>query len=253
MTTSRTRLQIEADRRAAEGVRILGKEIRHLREDAGLSKTVVARLAGIHRTHLGLIEDGRRDASATVRERIAAALGAESSIRLFPVGGPPIRDRFQARMLEAFVRELPPHWRRAVEVAVYRPVRGVIDAVFADTLARRVVAVECHSELRRLEHQVRWALAKADALPSSRAWPFGVADDGGPVTISSILLLRSTRATRHLAREFATTLASAFPAEPAVLRRAIFDPTMPWPGSGIVWVGLDGTKATILAGKPRGV
>ena len=39
---ARTKLQINADRRAAEGRRALGNEMRRLREDAGLSKAAVA-------------------------------------------------------------------------------------------------------------------------------------------------------------------------------------------------------------------
>jgi transcriptional regulator with XRE-family HTH domain len=247
----RTALQSQADRRAEEGVRRLGTEMRHLREDAGLSKTVVAGLAGIDPTHLALIEAGRRDASAVVRERIAAALGTESSTRLFPAGGPRVRDRFQVRILEAFLRDLPGHWRPFVEVAVNRPARGVIDAVLADQTARRLVTVEAHSELRRVEQQVRWAFSKSESLQSATGWPF--MPDGPEPSVWSILLLRSTRATRELARAFEATLAAAYPAPPAAVRRALADPAASWPGSGIVWVGLDGIRATLLPGWPRGV
>lgn len=144
---SRTKIQVLADRRAEEGVRALGAEIRVLREDAGLSKAAIARIAGIDPTHLRLIEEGHREGSASVLTRIAAALGADFSRRLFPSGGPPIRDRFQARMVEAFLRELPPDWSRSVEVAVYRPVRGVIDAVLGHPTGHVVIALECQSEL----------------------------------------------------------------------------------------------------------
>jgi transcriptional regulator with XRE-family HTH domain len=249
----RTKLQMNADRRAAEGRRALGAEIRHLREDAGLSKAVVARTAGIDPTHLRLVEDGRRDASGTVLSRIAAALGADVSTRLFPTSGPSIRDRFQARIVEVFLRGLPPRWTRSVEVAVHRPVRGVIDAVIADPAAGWVVTLEAQSELRRLEQQIRWALAKSEALPSSALWPSLAPDPREPPRISQILLLRSTTATRELARTFGATLAAAYPAEPAELQRALADAEMPWPGSGIIWVRLDGLRATILPGWPRGV
>lgn len=250
---ARTKLQINADRRAAEGRRALGNDFRRLREDAGLSKAAVAAVAGIDATHLYLIEEGRREASAATVARVAAALGAEASTRLFPTSGPPIRDRFQARMVETFLRELPPHWSRSVEVAVHRPVRGVIDAVLGDLGRRQVVAIECQSELRRLEQQLRWALAKSEALPSSAIWPFLAPDPADPPAISSILLLRSTSTTRELARTFRATLAAAYPVRPAEILQALLDPNGAWPGSGIVWVRLDGTRATVLPGWPRGV
>jgi transcriptional regulator with XRE-family HTH domain len=252
-TTSRTKLQIAADRRADDSRRAIGIEIRRLREDAGLTKAIVARVAGIDPTHLRLIEDGRREAGGSVLARVAAALGAEASTRLFPTSGPPIRDRFQARMIEAFINDLPPRWTRSLEIAVHRPVRGVIDAVIGDRVLRRAVAVEAQSELRRLEQQIRWSNAKAEALPSSELWPFLSPDPADPPAISQILLLRSTTATREIARTFRSSLAAAYPAEPDELQRALADPSIPWPGSGIIWIRLDGVRPTILAGRPRGV
>ena len=247
-SNSRTKLQLQADRRAGASLRQLGAEIRRLREDSGLSLSAVGRAAGIHRSHLQLIEDGERDASSQVLARVAAVLGADVSTRLFPHSGPRIRDRFQAPMLEAFLRLLGRHWKQAIEVPVHRPVRGIVDSVILDPAARRMVAIEAQSELRRLEQQVRWARSKADALPSSTLW-----DSGDPPAISQILLLRSTAATRELARTFAATLAAAYPADPTDLLRALADPSAPWPGSGIIWVSLHGSDATVLPGRPRRV
>jgi len=230
---SRTKLQMAADRRAGETVRALGFEIRRFREDAGLSKAAVARAAGIDPSHLRLIEDGKRDASSLVIARIGAALGAEVSVKLFP-SGRPIRDRFQGPMLECFLAELPPRWTRSVEVPVHRPVRGFIDAVIGDPEARRVVTIEAHSEIRRLEQQIRWAIAKSDALPSSPLWPFLNQDLDTAPEISRLLLLRSTVSTRDGAAAFSETLAAAYPAEPADVLRSLRDPAAPWPGSAII-------------------
>jgi transcriptional regulator with XRE-family HTH domain len=249
----RSRLQVDADRRATEATRRIGAEIRQLREDAGLSKAAVARVAGIDRTHLLFVEEGRREASAQVLARIAAALGADASTRLFPTSGPRIRDRFQARMIEAFLATLPRRWHRSVEVAVHRPVRGVIDAILADMSEPRIVTLEAQSEIRRLEQQIRWAFAKAEALPSSELWQFLALGSAASTPISSILLLRSTTATRELATTFRSTLEAAYPAHPAELQRALQDPGIPWPGSGIIWVRVNGRATTILPGWPRGL
>ncbi|MFL5725234.1 MAG: helix-turn-helix domain-containing protein [Chloroflexota bacterium] len=250
---SRTKLQLRADRTAVERLRMLGVELRQLREDAGASKAAVAAVAGIDPSHLRLIEAGKRDPSTVVLTRIAAALGADVSTRLFSNAGPVIRDRFQARMVEAFLRSLPRHWSRSVEVAVQRPVRGVIDLVISDRRACRIVSIEAQSELRRLEQQIRWSQAKTDALPSSAIWPFLEASFVERPQVSRILLLRSTTATREVARTFTSTLAAAFPADPIELRRALADPTVQWPGSGVIWVRVEGREATILGGWPRGV
>jgi transcriptional regulator with XRE-family HTH domain len=250
-TPVRTKLQIAADRAAETMLRSVGDQLLHLREDAGLPKSIVAHAAGIDPTHLGFIENGQRDASLAVLCRISAALGADLSLRVYPTSGPPIRDRIQARMVEAFLSILPPDWERHVEVPVSRPVRGVIDVVIARPVAGRVVSVEAHSELRRLEQQLRWAAEKSAALPSSAVWPaLNVGDR--PLTTSRIMLLRSTAATRRLVRSFAATVAAAYPPDPADLLAALRDPSRAWPGNGVLWARVEGQDAAIIRGTPRG-
>ena len=160
----RTRLQVNADRAAEASLRSIGAQFLQLREDAGLPKSVVARAAGIDPTYLGYVEGGERAASLAVLTRIAAALGADFSARVYPTSGPPIRDRIQARMVDAFLTSLPADWDRHVEVPVYRPVRGIVDVVIVRRATGRIVSIEAHSELRRLEQQLGWAATKADAL-----------------------------------------------------------------------------------------
>ena len=54
--------------------------------------------------------------------RIALALGGDLGLRFLPGAGVPIRDRFQARMIEALLAILHPRWKRLPEVPVMRPV-----------------------------------------------------------------------------------------------------------------------------------
>lgn len=246
----RTRLQVVADRAAAESLRAIGEQLRHMREDSGLSRAAVARVAGIHPSYLRLVESGQREASHAVLHRVSAALGADASLRIFPNTGPPIRDHIQARMVEAFLAVLPPSWQRYVEVPVHRPVRGVIDLVIAHPPSGRVVSIEAHSDLRRHEQQLRWAAEKTDALPSAAVWPALTSGDR-PTHVSRILLLRSTRSTRSLARSFPETFAAAYPADPAALLDGLLDPTRPWPGSGLLWVRVEGRTASMIRGVPR--
>ena len=249
----RTKLQITADRSSESIIRSLGDQLLHLREDAGLPRSIVAEAAGIHPSYLRLIELGKRDASIGILCRVSAALGADLGVRTFPTSGPPLRDRFQARMIEALLQMLPTDWEPHVEVGVARPVRGFIDLVLARPADGRIVSVEAHSEFRRLEQQIRWAADKSDALPSSALWPALTFMTGARPAISRILLLRSTTATRAIARSFARTLFAAYPADPHQIRAALFDPTLPWPGNGILWASVDGADASILAGSPRSV
>jgi hypothetical protein len=107
-------------------------------------------------------------------------------------------------MIEALIRILHPRWQAHPEVAVLRPSRGFVDLVLED--ARLPIAAEAQFDLRRLEAQVRRYTEKAGGLP------FTNLAGGRDVTVSRLLLLRCTRRTRELAREFAATLAAAYPA-----------------------------------------
>jgi len=133
----------------------VGAEIRRMRLDAGLSIRRLAAEAGIDDGYLGQVERGEREPSLTVLVAIATALGGDTHVRLYPGTGPRLRDPIQARIVEELLRAAHQRWIRHVEVAVYRPVRGVIDVVLQDRETPTVIATEVHSELRRLEQQLR--------------------------------------------------------------------------------------------------
>ncbi|HET9436341.1 MAG TPA: hypothetical protein VFO50_05745 [Candidatus Limnocylindrales bacterium] len=179
------------------------------------------------------------------------ALGADLAIRLYPTTGPRVHDDLQAAMLQATLPVTHPRWKRLVEVGVTRPARGSIDLVLADPLEGVVVAMEFHSDLRRLEQQVRWAADKAASLPSSAAWPLIGGADPVP-RISCCLVLRSTARTRELARRFEDLLRAAYPASAGEVVAAITGDA-PWPGNGIAWCRVERGVAELLPGRPRGV
>ena len=60
----------------------LGRAIRHLRTEAGLSQESLASKAHLHRTTMSEIERGLSNVSIDIAERIAVALGISLS-RLF--------------------------------------------------------------------------------------------------------------------------------------------------------------------------
>ena len=205
-------------------------------------------------SQLCAIEAGDGQWSVDSLARLAAALGADLSVRLYPNTGPPIRDRHQARMVEALLGILNPRWRPTLEVPVRSPARGIIDLVLHDAAAGIMLAVEAQSELRRVEQQLRWSGEKAASLPSSELWR---TIGGRDARIGRVLLLRSTRTTRALAANLESTFRAAYPADHGAARRALTTPDDPWPGDAIVWMGVDGAGATVLerrpaASRPRG-
>lgn len=220
-----------------------------MRLDAGLSQRRLAELAGIDHGFLSLIERGLREPSLAVLVAIGTALGGTVNVRLYPGTGPRLRDPIQARITEALVRILDRRWTRMAEVPVHRPVRGVIDLVAHDQTAGIVVATEVQSELRRLEQQLRWSQEKAESLPSAEFWRF----TGDTPKIDRLLVLRSTRKNRELAKRFSETLAIAYPADSQDAYRALTTSDAIWPGSAILWADLEGDTARILDRPPRAV
>jgi hypothetical protein len=145
-------------------------------------------------------------------------------------------------MIEALIRALAAGWRTAPEVPV-PAARGVIDLLLTRQSDRTTVACECHSELRRLDLAIRRATEKAAALEARF--------EGGPPA-SSLLLLRSTESTRAIARAYESTLSAAYPARTGDAVAALTADAA-WRGPAIVWTVVDGGRARLLDGPPRGV
>ena len=57
----------------------LGKNVRRLREEKGLSQEAFAHEAGIHRTYVSDIERGARNPTILIVEKLATSLGAIAS------------------------------------------------------------------------------------------------------------------------------------------------------------------------------
>jgi transcriptional regulator with XRE-family HTH domain len=226
-----TRTEIQARRRVAAIRRSLNDDMRRMREDAGVSQSRLARAAGIAQGYLSRIEAGTVAPSLETYARLSAALGADLACRLYPNTGPAIRDRHQASIAQALVRAADPRWQCWPEVAVRRPARGWIDLVFHDPVERVAIATEIESEIRRIEQLLRWHAEKAASLPSADAWPYG---PGDTAEISRLMVVRATRATRSLAREFADLLAVAFPGSPTAALAALSGRGR-WPGSSLLW------------------
>ena len=178
-------------------------DIDRLRRDSGLSVSALARASGVSQSHLSQVLAGKREPSIALLVAITKVLGADVSVRVYPTTGPTVRDGIQARIGEELLRIVAPSWRRLVEVPVFRPARGFIDVVFDEPTQAVAVATEIEARIDRLEQQIRWAQDKARFLPSSDMWR----SINQERSISRLLVLRSTTATREIARRFHATLA----------------------------------------------
>ncbi len=236
-------------RRARESRVRVGRDIRNLREDGGVSQRALSRAAGIDHGFLSLVERGEREPSITALTAIASALGAELGIRLYPGVGPRLRDPIQARIVEELLRATHPRWDRQLEVPVVRPVRGFIDVVLTDRPPSIAICTEVQSELRRLEQLIRWSNEKAAALPSAPFWD-QIADTP---RIERLMVVRSTRVNRQIVARFSQTLAAVFPARSEDAYRALTTGDGDWTGSALLWADVRGDHVTILDRPPRNI
>lgn len=231
---------------AAQARRRLIEDIERLMLDGGITLTALAAAAGIAHSYLSAILAGRTKPSLETYAKLARPLGADLAARLYPNTGPTLRDRHQARILEALMALLSGRWNTLTEVSVWKPVRGVIDALLIDRRADLVVATEIESDLRRIEQTIRWSHEKTEALPSWSGWPTVAAAEAGAPSVSQLLIARRTRANEALAREFARQLALAYPAHPDDALAALRG-EKPWPGSALVWAKIDRDRVRFLA------
>lgn len=70
---------------------VVGDNLKRLRKEAGLSQEELAARAGIHRTHIGFIEKGRRLPKIDTLYRVAQGLEVDPGLLLqgFPPKGRP--------------------------------------------------------------------------------------------------------------------------------------------------------------------
>lgn len=103
------------------------------------------------------------------------------------------------------------------------------------------------SRLARVEQELRWSAEKVASIASADLFR----ERAVPST-SRLLVLRSTAANRELARRFEATMRAAYPARSAEAVRALSSGDR-WPGDALIWVRIDGDRAEVIDGAPRGV
>jgi transcriptional regulator with XRE-family HTH domain len=213
------------DHRLRLTARRFGEESRLLRSRAGVSQASIARAIGVDRSTICRLEAGDSSVSNEVRARMAAVLGAELSLGLFPAGSPLIHDAAHARLVEAVLRLRHPTWRARVEVPIPNGGRRSSD-IWLER-AGEVVLVEVESHLHVLEAIIREGAEKRALVERA----------GGDRRIYVALVLPPTRHHRAVVAEHPDTIKTAYPSPPAEIRRALATESLPWPGDGILWIG----------------
>ena len=213
---TRERPQERAQHRIAEQLEIAGREIHLARVGAGLALRDVAAASGVSRTMVWRIERGRApEVPLSAVSRVAAALGLEASLRLYPAGDP-IRDAAHVVLLGRLRARINGDLRWRTEVPL--PTAGDLRAWDA-TIAGLgfVIGVEAETRIRDLQ-----AVARKVNLMQK---------DGELDHV--ILLVSDTRANRLALRLGAADLREAFPVSQRDCLRALRDGRDPG-GSSII-------------------
>ncbi len=185
---------------STRATRALGETIDNLilhRRQASLSQAVVAHALGVSRSALAAWEQRRVEPTYTQLCRWGAIVGLDISLRSF-IGGDPLRDAGQLRLLERFGRLIGPGWTWQAEVPITTDPRDrrAFDAIIRAGPAR--AAVEGVVRLLDAQGQTRPIVAKQEAA--------GI----GCV----ILVLADSRHNRMAVASAEPTLAPAFPIRP---------------------------------------
>jgi transcriptional regulator with XRE-family HTH domain len=215
VTTTERRAATAA--RAANRIRAtLAEELRTVRIGAGLSQADVARVAGISKAELSRIERGRAPwLTVDALCRIAAPLGLDVSVRLFPAGEP-IRDRAQQPLLGRLRARMAPLLRWQPEAGIPLPGdRRAWDAMIHGPGWR--LAVEAESRLHDIQ-----ALERRIALKAR--------DDGN---VDVLLLVNETRTNRAVLGSQRESLRALLPVDGRAMLAALAAGEHPG-GSGIV-------------------
>ncbi len=195
----------------------LCRELRTARTSAGLSQAVVARAAGISRSHVSRVERGLvRRLSILEIGRLLAIVGLELSARAFP-SGDPIRDKAHIELLDRLVQVSSPDIKWRFEVPLEIPGdRRAWDAVGLGRTCRFGAEAEtAPNDVQALQRKV--ALKKRDDSRVQRV----------------IVVLANTRQNRAFLGQHRATLETNFPVAPKAMLAAISGGSDPG-GDGIL-------------------
>lgn len=196
----------------------VGDGLRQARRSLGLSIGAVAAAVGVSAAEVSRIERARAPwVTLVTLARLAAAVGLELSVRLYP-GGPPIRDAPQISILADFAGELAPslRWDLEVPLPIARDLRAWDGMIRGDGWRFGAEAESAPRDAQALVRRLQLKLRDGDV-------------DG------VVLLVRDTRQTRQFVETAAPEMASLLPYR----TRAVLEPLRGGrrpPGNGIVIV-----------------
>ena len=202
-----TRALTLASRRHDRQARDIADEFRERRLALSLSQAHVAAAGRMSRNRYGSIETGRcSTAELGEIHRIAAVLGLDARLRIYPAG-PPVRDAGHAGRLSVFLKLLRPPLTYRVEVPLPRstevPEQRAWDAMLFGHSRR--TAVELEIRLRDVQAMLRRVELKRRDDP----------------TEGFLLLIADTRNNRRVLQEFVSAFENLPRLRPSAVRASL--------------------------------
>ena len=223
MPSDRTRAIAEAIRLAEGDARRFGDALAEQRLRLGLTKSAIARAAGVSRTLVWRAERGDPGVPQLARARCARAVGGTARLAFYADATPLIYDAASMRMVERITRDAEPAWDVSLEAPVPGPGHRSVDVRLDGR--HDVVLIEVESHVRRWEEILRELAGKRLAF----------AEAGEPRTVHVVLAVPPTRHHRELVRALPSSIAASLPVAPAEASRALALGGR-WPGDGLLWV-----------------
>jgi len=186
----------------------LGSAYRLARVAVGMTQEHVATLAGVSQEFVSAVERGVRAPSLEIGARIAAAVGYELSVRLYPAAGVGLRDSGQVALIEGITAQAARVWHARIEVPVADGDRRAADLIMQGF--DEILHVEAEGGLVDLQAQVRAAQLKREALAARYDHP-----------VRLIIAVPDRRSIRRVVAAHAGVLSRTLAAPSATIWRAI--------------------------------
>ena len=208
--------------KASELVRRVGRDLRTARLTLGQSQAYLGRRIGMAQSTLSEIERGAFAADLMTLFQIAASVGLQPVLNLYPNGRVRLRDTGQLAIANLLIDRAGPAWRPILEHPIGKaPDLRAADLVFVS--AQEVLDLEIERNLADLQAQLRSGMLKRDALAERYKIP-----------VRFVLVLPDTHRLRGIVAD-APALKAVLPMSSSDVLAAI-GKGMPLGGDGLLWV-----------------
>jgi transcriptional regulator with XRE-family HTH domain len=210
-----SRVAREGARRASRLTDRFGSELRIARAASGLSQGQLADLVGVDQSFVSRVERGLRQPTWIIACALAAAVGHDLSVRLFPSTSIGLRDSGQLAIARQIVDNAHASLHPTLEASVSASAndRRAADVLFVGSV--EALHVEIERRVVDLQAQLRAAQSKRAALAERL---------GVPVRL--VIAVPDTRRVRDVVASQSVLLRAALPAPSSAIWKSIRNGTV---------------------------